>query len=168
MYTQQQVCVRWGGNTTHTVSISNGVKQGGVLSPVLFTVYMDELLVRLGKSRCGCYIGNIFCGALSYADDVIILAPTMSSVYSMLSICEKFANDYDVIFNASKSKLLIFPASFDGQHQYENISVHFMGGTIAYVPEHSHLGNIIGMSTDKRNIDNNVAYFYSKLNVLIR
>ena len=29
------------GNTTHTVSISNGVKQGGVLSPVLFTVYMD-------------------------------------------------------------------------------------------------------------------------------
>ena len=79
MYTQQQVCVRWGGNTTHTVSISNGVKQGGVLSPVLFTVYMGELLVRLGKSRCGCYIGNIFCGALSYADDVIILAPTMSS-----------------------------------------------------------------------------------------
>ena len=88
--------------------------------------------MRLGKSRCGCYIGNIFCGALSYADDVIILAPTMSSVYSMLSICEKFANDYDVIFNASKSNLLIFPASFDGQYQYENISVHFMGGTIAY------------------------------------
>ena len=56
--------------------------------------------MRLGKSRCGCYIGNIFCGALSYADDVIILVPTMSSVYSMLSICEKFANDYDVIFNA--------------------------------------------------------------------
>ena len=68
MYTQQQVCVRWGGggggggNTAHTVSISNGVKQGGVLSPVLFTVYMDSLLVRLVKSRCGCYIGNIFCG----------------------------------------------------------------------------------------------------------
>ena len=64
--------------------------------------------MRLVKSRCGCYIGNILCGALSYADDVIILAPTMSSVYSMLPICEKFANDYDVIFNASKSKLLIF------------------------------------------------------------
>ena len=50
MCTQQQVCVRWGGNTTY--SISNGVKQGGVLSSVLFTVYMDALLVRLGKSRC--------------------------------------------------------------------------------------------------------------------
>ena len=41
------------GNTTDTVSISNGIKQGGVLSPVLFTVYMDELLVRLVKSCCG-------------------------------------------------------------------------------------------------------------------
>ena len=43
-----------------------------------------------------------------------------------------------------------------------------MGGTIEYVPEHSHLGNIIGTPADKINIDNNVAYFYSKLNVLIR
>ena len=75
MYTQQQVCVRCGGmgggggvggcNTTHTVSISNGVKQCGVLSPVLFTFYMDELLVRLVKSYCDCNIGNILCGTLS-------------------------------------------------------------------------------------------------------
>ena len=43
-----------GGNTTHTLSISNGVKQDGVLPPVLFTVYMDELLARLVKSRSGC------------------------------------------------------------------------------------------------------------------
>ena len=43
-----------------------------------------------------------------------------------------------------------------------------MGGTIEYVPEHSHLGNIIGMPADQINIDNNVASFYSKLNVLIR
>ena len=68
----------------------------------------------------------------------------------MLSICEKFANDYDVIFNASKSKLLIFPASFDGQYQYENISVHFMGGTIEYVPEHSHLGTLLVCQLTKK------------------
>ena len=94
MYTQQQVCVRCGGR--------GGGGGGGVIQPTqlvypmvsnkaeschrfILTVYMDELLVRLGKSRCGCYIGNIFCGALSYADDVIILAPTMSSVYSILN-----------------------------------------------------------------------------------
>ena len=43
-----------------------------------------------------------------------------------------------------------------------------MDGTIQHVPGHSHLGNIIGISADKRNIHNDVAYFYGKLKVLIR
>ena len=60
---------------TDSVNIFNGVKQGGVLSPVLFTVYLDELLLRLRESRMGCHIENVFCGALSYADDIILLAP---------------------------------------------------------------------------------------------
>jgi hypothetical protein len=40
-------------------------------------MYIDELLVSLGKSGFGCYIGLTFCGAFAYADDVIILAPTL-------------------------------------------------------------------------------------------
>ena len=65
VHTATGMCLVWGGGggggggagyTTHTVRVSNGVKQGGVLSPVHFTVCMDELLVRLVKSRCGCYI----------------------------------------------------------------------------------------------------------------
>ncbi len=36
----------------------NGVRQGGVASPMLFTVYLDELLVRLEKTNVGCYIGH--------------------------------------------------------------------------------------------------------------
>ena len=48
-----------------------------------------------------------------------------------------------MIFNAIESKLLFCPASFDGQWQYENIKMHFMGGTIEYVRGQSHLENII-------------------------
>ncbi len=50
-------------------SVSNGVKQGGVLSPILFTVYVDELLRILENARLGCHIGHIFGGAVGYADD---------------------------------------------------------------------------------------------------
>ena len=58
-----------------------------MLSPVLFTVYLDELLHRMSNSRLGCYIGNIFCGTLAYADDVIInVAPSVACVVCYLFV----------------------------------------------------------------------------------
>ena len=53
----------------------NGVRQGGVLSPFSFAVYLDRLLVELSKSGVGCHWGSSFAGAFSYADDVELLAP---------------------------------------------------------------------------------------------
>ena len=56
---------------------TNGVKQGGVLSPILFGMYVDELLLRLSQSGYGCKIGHFYYGALGYAYDVSLLAPTL-------------------------------------------------------------------------------------------
>ena len=60
-------------------AVSNGVKQGAVQSPVLFCIYLDGLFTKLKKSGFGCYIGNIFSGALGYADDVTLIAPSLQS-----------------------------------------------------------------------------------------
>ena len=68
-YTNQSMCVRWSSLKSTPFSCSNGVKQGGVLSPVLFCVCMDKLLLLLKQSNAGCYLGRHFAGALSYADD---------------------------------------------------------------------------------------------------
>ena len=53
----------------------NGVKQGGVLSPILLAVYTHELLEQLGNTGAGCHIGSRFVWALAYADDFILVAP---------------------------------------------------------------------------------------------
>ena len=76
MYSQQTTTVQWG----NAFKTSNGVKQGGVLSPILFTLYIDILLSRLKSCGFGCYIGQSFVGALGYADDVVLLAPTRYSL----------------------------------------------------------------------------------------
>ena len=47
LYTLQKVRVKWGSCLSKQVNISNGVEQGGTLSPILCIVYMDEMLVRL-------------------------------------------------------------------------------------------------------------------------
>ena len=60
--------------------VKNGVRQGGIISPILFCVYIDGMLQRVYESGVGWYIGNVFVGALAYADDVILLAPTHSAM----------------------------------------------------------------------------------------
>ena len=54
----------------------NGVKQGAIFSPILFCVYFDALLVALRTSETGCFTGSWYVGALAYADDVVLIAPS--------------------------------------------------------------------------------------------
>ena len=79
LYMSNLVRVSWGGIVSDYFSAVNGVKQGAVLSPVLFCVYIDGLLLQLSKAGVGCYIGPHFVGALAYADDVVLIAPTPHS-----------------------------------------------------------------------------------------
>jgi hypothetical protein len=68
LYTNSSVRVAWGGIVSDYFSVANGVKQGAVLSLVLFCVYIDDSLILLNKSGFGCYIGGTyFVGALAYA-----------------------------------------------------------------------------------------------------
>ena len=69
-----------------TFRVSNGVWQGGVLSPVLFSVNMDELLLKLKDSGVGCYMGCDFAGCVCYVDDLALLAPSPSALRIMLHI----------------------------------------------------------------------------------
>ena len=108
MYTKQRLRVRWSHVISDTFGAQNGVKQGGVLSPILFAIYMDELLIRLKKSGIGCHIGNTFLAALAYADDVTLVCPTLKSLKLLVKICEVYADEYHVLFNGPKSKLLVF------------------------------------------------------------
>ena len=76
------------------------------MSPLLFTMYVDVLLCRLKRSGYGCYIGNMFCGALGYADDVIIMAPPVTATKQMLNICADYGIEYNVLFNPDKTKCI--------------------------------------------------------------
>ncbi len=77
MYTNQRLQVRWGDEMSSQFGVVNGVKQCGVLSPLLFAVYIDELLIRLDETGIGCHIGICFIATLAFADDLNLLAPTL-------------------------------------------------------------------------------------------
>jgi len=84
---------------------TNGVKQGGVLNPVLFCVYIDGPLTALASANVGCYIGRNYVGALAYADDLVLTAPSASALRKMLTICDNYTSDFYMSFNISQSVL---------------------------------------------------------------
>ena len=71
MYLNQSLVVKWNGCFSSRINVSNGVKQGGITSPMLYSIYIDDLLHLLEKNGIGCYIGPAFFGAFGYADDFI-------------------------------------------------------------------------------------------------
>ena len=68
----------------------NVEKQGAVLSPILFTIYLDGLLERLNLSGIGCHVGRTNVGAFGYADDVALLATSLSGFKRIINIYEDY------------------------------------------------------------------------------
>jgi len=154
MYITQVARVSWAGILSNQFPILNGVRQGGVLSPLLFCVYIDDLLLTLAKSGVGCYLGRTFVGALAYADDVVLVCPTPSAMHKLLLLCEDFASEYDIQFNPKKSKLLICSPrrrnKLSSQFMSRDCMLSIGGNLIEQVHSFSHLGHIITADLNDR------------------
>ena len=142
MYTKQLCHVQWGGEKSASFPISNGVKQGGVISPLLFSLYVDQLFLLLKRSGVGCHVGSTYAGAFGYADDIALIAPSLSSFKQMMKICENFAKSHNNVFNSSKTKLLCY----DNDQQTVSPSIYLNGEQVSVVETEKHLGNF--MSTN--------------------
>ena len=103
-----RVC--WDGHYSDWFEVNAGVRQGGVLSPDFYGIYVDDLVCILQSSNVGCYVLGLFAAILIYADDMAILAPSLRGLQKLLSLCEEYCIEWDIKLNASKTKNLSFGA----------------------------------------------------------
>ena len=82
-------------------TVTNGVRQGGVLSPYLFAVFLDELSIQLDSTRVGCTVGNMIVNHLRVADDICVFSPSISGLLCLLNICGDYATE--ITFNCKKT-----------------------------------------------------------------
>ena len=108
MYINQKIYVTWNNVLSNQYSISNGVKQGGCLSPTLFSIYSNDLINVLRSSNIGCIYGNHYMGVYCYADDISLLSPTLSGLKEMLKLCEDYALKHKIILMPLKVNLFIY------------------------------------------------------------
>ena len=77
-YTHQKMLVRWGTTTSTQFTVANGVKQGGIVLPILFNMYMDDLSETLNSSGIRGYLVDAFLKHLCYADDLCLISLSSS------------------------------------------------------------------------------------------
>ena len=98
-YSQQQFQIRWNGRLSRGFRATNGIRQGGLLSPFLFNLYIDGLSFKLNRLGIGCYINNVCVNHICYADDIVVLAPSVLALQRILDICSDYATDQDMKFS---------------------------------------------------------------------
>ena len=143
-YERQMARTKWSLGMSAYFHVTNGIRQGGVVSPLLYTVYADELLKRLQCAGIGCHIGHMYAGTLCYADDTALLCPSIKGLQKMLDICEEFGKEYDVLFNERKTACICFARD----HQMKEFHVTLNGHVLNCETSVKHLGIITSFNLD--------------------
>ena len=63
---------------------------------------MLTLPVLMALVLVGCYAGGAWVNSLSYADDMVLLAPTVTAIQTLLEVCRAYAGPHDIVYNATK------------------------------------------------------------------
>ena len=104
-------------------SLTNGTRQGSVLSPYLFAAcYLDDLLVKLRTLGLGCHIAGLWMGATGFADDLALLSTGRQELQKMVTICQEYGAEHNLVFSTdpnparSKTKCILFSISSRTRH----------------------------------------------------
>ena len=166
-YQHQKMCVKWGSLTSDLFSVSNGVRQGSILSPHFFNVYVDDLSTQLNKLKIGCLLGDFIINHLLYADDIVLISPSSVGLKKLLSVCEKFGDDNDMLFNASKSAIMLSKSSYMPYFHIPTFRLN--GNSIDVVQKFKYLGHFVSANmSDKEDIERQRKKLYAQGNSLIR
>ena len=150
-YEEQTACVKLAGKQSKSFKITNGTRQGSVLSPILFSIYLDDLLKDLRKQGLGCHIGGLWYGALGYADDLILLAPNREVLQKMIQVCEIYAAEHNLVFSTdpipakSKTKCLLFCGKSPRPKYPDPLKLN--GKDLPWVETAEHLGHTLHQDT---------------------
>ena len=147
MYSSIRSCVEINQNAlTELFSCNKGMRQGDGLSPVLFSLSMDDLPQYFKESKSpGVMLGNRTINCLMYSDDLLIISPSPAGLQQSLNVIHRHAQQWKLKVNTKKSNIMIF--SGNGQNK-NNIDFKYNNETLQIVDKQTYLG--IGMTSSGR------------------
>ena len=111
MFQNARSRVKWGGKIGELFENAYGVLQGGVLSPTLFKLFLDDMTGYLNRNS-GVGIGNIKIDYLLFADDLVLLSESPSGLQNLINGVEKFCSQWHMLVNLTKTKVVLLNNTF--------------------------------------------------------
>jgi len=100
------VFVSWNNVSSRCILFDVLCETRGVLSSLMFSVYVNDMIQKLCDNSVGCYVGNVYCRCVMYADDLILVPASVSFLHRLIDTCCEEAVHLDMKFNALKSNII--------------------------------------------------------------
>jgi hypothetical protein len=164
MYHGMWCRVRWGSQYSDWFQVKAGVKQGGVLSPTFYSVYVDDLVIHLKHLNIGCYVRDLFLAILLYADDMALVSPSVGGLQKLLNMCKMYCDDWDIRLNHKKSKVMYF-----GKGYSKLCTLYLDGRPVEWVSQWRYLGIVVRSGRCfSFSVEEKIKRFYKCTNAILR
>ena len=134
IYSNNKAKVLIGSYLSPEFKIQSGVMQGSKLGPLLFLIFINDLLFTLHESGLGASIEQLVISCLGFADDIVLTSDSLEKMQSLINICHEWSQQNHMEFNSSKCKVVVLNRPSTG------IELTLKGKKLEIVKSYKYLG----------------------------
>ena len=107
-YGALDVVIKWNGHihTNSYFKVTRGTRQGSIISPVLFNIFICDLLKQLNAHESGVRVGGKLFNSFAYADDISLFSTTVPGLQELINICVRYSSSWRFNFGINKTKCM--------------------------------------------------------------
>ncbi|CAF3775813.1 unnamed protein product [Rotaria socialis] len=166
LYSNQKIKVKFKNALSESWHIKRGVRQGGILSPLLFNCYVDQIITAISKKKVGCKLGLATSNIIAYADDLVLLSPSREGLQNLLNFAYTEISKLNLSVNEGKTSCMIFNSN---KNNVNGAKFHWNGKGLSVVKTIKYLGFVITDDlSNKQDMTRARNCFYNSFNGILR